>query len=144
MAELLGTWSTDLVIPSLRGAGKPFLTELLDRLHELQWPETDIFGIHLSVEEAVVNAIRHGNQLDPEKTVRIHCRLQPDKLWIEILDEGPGFDPEEVPDCTADENLEVPSGRGIMLMRSFMTHVAYNACGNGVVMEKIRSGSQIH
>jgi len=143
MAHHAGNWTADLVIPSLRGAGKPFLTELLDRLHELEWSEADIFGIHLSVEEAVVNAIKHGNRLDPDKSVKICCRLQPDRLWIEILDEGPGFDPECVPDCTADENLEVPSGRGITLMKSFMTHVEYNRCGNGVIMEKHRGKTAV-
>ena len=57
---------------------------------------------------------------------------------IEIRDEGPGFQVKEVPDCTKDENLDKSSGRGIMLMRNFMTFVEYNAKGNGVTMEKTR------
>jgi serine/threonine-protein kinase RsbW len=142
MDQPAGTWSVDLRIPSERGAGKSFLNDLLDHLHGAQWPETDIFGIHLSVEEAVVNAIRHGNKLDPAKTVHIQCELKPELLRVEITDQGAGFDPEAVPDCTADENLEVPSGRGVMLIKSFMSHVAYNKCGNGVIMEKIRSAAK--
>jgi serine/threonine-protein kinase RsbW len=57
---------------------------------------------------------------------------------VEIADEGSGFNPEQVPDPTDPENLECPSGRGIMLMRSYMNRVEYNAAGNKVVMEKHR------
>ncbi|MDX1962918.1 MAG: ATP-binding protein [Pirellulales bacterium] len=138
-ADSTHTWTTDLVIPSQRGAGKQFLTDLLDHLHAYHWPEPDIFGIHLSVEEAVVNAIKHGNRLDPDKTVEIHCQLNAHRLWIKIIDQGCGFDPAAVPDCTADENLEVPSGRGILLMKSFMNRVEYSPTGNSVIMEKTRA-----
>ncbi|MGC3970693.1 MAG: ATP-binding protein [Pirellulales bacterium] len=57
---------------------------------------------------------------------------------MQVRDEGPGFKLEEVPDCTEDENLEKCSGRGIMLMRNFMSHVEYNDSGNMVTMEKQR------
>ena len=57
---------------------------------------------------------------------------------IRIADEGAGFNPQCVADCTADENLETPNGRGIMLMRNFMSRVEYNASGNCVTMEKLR------
>jgi serine/threonine-protein kinase RsbW len=59
-----------------------------------------------------------------------------------IADEGPGFDPGSVPDCTSDERLEAPSGRGVMLMRSFMTTIEYNAAGNAVVLEKVREPAE--
>jgi serine/threonine-protein kinase RsbW len=71
--------------------------------------------------------------------VHIACKLSPQRIWFEITDEGPGFDPADVPDPTNDDNLDYPSGRGIMLMRSFMCRVEYNASGNCVVMEKHRS-----
>ena len=61
-------------------------------------------------------------------------------MWIQITDEGTGFDPEGVADCTDAEHIELPSGRGIMLMRSFMNRVEYNKRGNVVTMEKDRSG----
>jgi serine/threonine-protein kinase RsbW len=123
----------------VRGAGKPFINDLLRELSANGWPDQEIFGVHLAVEEALVNAIKHGNQLDENKQVRVCCRLFPDRLWIEIADEGVGFDPQCVPDCTADENLCVPNGRGIMLMRSFMSKVQYSPEGNRVVMEKERA-----
>jgi serine/threonine-protein kinase RsbW len=58
-----------------------------------------------------------------------------------IEDEGPGFAPTDVPDPTAEENLEKPGGRGIMLMKAFMTRVEYNQKGNRVRLEKVRDGS---
>jgi serine/threonine-protein kinase RsbW len=127
------------VIPSETGAGKRVLDDLLGQLEAHQWGEYDIHGIHLALEEALVNAIRHGNRSDVSKNVHVACKLSPDQLWVQIRDEGAGFKPEEVPDCTDLENLEIPSGRGIMLMRAFMSRVEYNDLGNCVVMEKQRA-----
>ncbi|MFW6114534.1 MAG: ATP-binding protein, partial [bacterium] len=70
--------------------------------------------------------------------VQVACRLKPYRIEIQITDEGSGFDPELVPDPTDDENLEIPSGRGMMLMRCFMTDLRYNQKGNSVTMEKVR------
>lgn len=132
------TWETDLAIPSETGAGKRVLDELLEQLAAHEWPEHDVHGVHLAIEEALVNAIRHGNRSDVEKRVFVNCKLSPERFWIQIRDEGAGFKPEDVPDPTDPEHIEIPSGRGIMLMRAFMSHVAYNDVGNCVVMEKRR------
>lgn len=112
------------------------LDELLGSLSDNGWGEEHTFGIHLAVEEALMNAIKHGNQRDPEKSVMVDYRLNAEDLYISIEDEGEGFDPDDVPDPTLEENLELPSGRGLMLMRTFMSKVDYNERGNGVVMEK--------
>ncbi len=98
-----------------------------------------MFGIRLALEEAVVNAIKHGNCLDCNKRVHVICRSTADKIWIRISDEGRGFNPDEVPDCTDPAHLSSPNGRGIMLMRNFMSRVEYNQAGNVVEMEKLRS-----
>ncbi|MDZ4820398.1 MAG: ATP-binding protein [Planctomycetota bacterium] len=134
-------WSVNLTLPSVRGAGKDFINNLLEELRRNAWNDHEVFGVHLAVEEAVVNAIKHGNCLDESKQVQICCRLWKDRLWIEIIDEGCGFNPDEVPDCTQIENLEIPNGRGIMLMRSFMSKVEYSSAGNGVILEKLRGQS---
>src|SRR5690606_27909228 len=76
------------------------------------------------------------NQSDDSKHVSMSCQLRPDCLIVEIADEGEGFDPSEVPDCTAEENLDRPSGRGIMLMKNFMSRVEYVDGGNRVILEK--------
>jgi serine/threonine-protein kinase RsbW len=134
-----GEWRREVELPSERGSSRLVMEELLEQLGHHGWEPTDIFGIHLAVEEAIVNAIVHGNKLDPAKTVRVSCAVTPDMARIEITDAGAGFDPAAVPDCTLDERLEVPSGRGVMLMRSFMTTIAYNARGNSVLLEKQRA-----
>lgn len=140
MSEEPWAWSVQQTIPSETGAGKRILEEVLDQLAAQRWGDHDIFGVHLALEEALVNAIRHGNRSDASKRVHVHCKISAERVWIEIRDEGPGFDPRSIPDPTEEENLENPSGRGIMLMRTFMSRVEYNDKGNCVVMEKLRAG----
>src|SRR5438045_3926390 len=85
---------------------------------ELGYPAKDIFGVRLALEEAVANALKHGHQFDPTKTVKIRYSVNQDYVLAEVIDEGPGFDPECVPDPTAPENLERCSGRGLLLMNT--------------------------
>jgi serine/threonine-protein kinase RsbW len=138
MAKTPAAWTIDRTIPSNLEAGHRTLEELLERLRDENWSSRDIFGIRLALEEAVVNAIKHGNCLDANKCVRVICTSTPEKVWIKVSDEGPGFDPECVPDCTDPEHIDAPNGRGIMLMRNFMNRVEYNERGNVVTMEKLR------
>ena len=138
MSDDAWTWRTERFIPSETGAGQQVLEDVLGQLAAQHWSEHEVHGIHLALEEALVNAIRHGNGSDAKKQVHVACKLSANKLWVQIRDEGPGFNPEDVPDCTEPDRLEVPSGRGIMLMRAFMSRVEYNECGNCVVMEKER------
>lgn len=139
MSEDRWVWQCEHVIPSETGAGSPILQEILHQLEKQAWIQHDIFSIHLAMEEALVNAIRHGNRLDPSKQVQVACRVSPELIRIEITDEGEGFDPSSVPDPTDPAHIEAPSGRGLMLMRSFMSRVEYNDVGNRVVMEKERA-----
>ncbi len=139
MTEPKWIWTSEHSIPSEVEAGRDILQELLDQLKQSGWPEHDVFGVHLSAEEALVNAIRHGNRLDPKKAVQVTCQLSDRLLRIRIADEGDGFNLEDVPDPTDPEQLEAPSGRGIMLMRSFMSRLEFNEKGNVVIMEKDRT-----
>jgi len=132
-------WLLEKKVPSQWGAGRPIIDEVLSRLQHHQWDSHDVFGVHLALEEAIGNAIRHGNRLDANKQVHVVCKVSVQRIFIEITDEGPGFNPETVPDPTADERLDCPGGRGIMLMRNYMSRVEYNATGNTVVMEKERT-----
>ena len=129
----------EVVIPSDTEVGQAVQERIVSRLESLEYSVRDVFGVCLALEEALVNAIKHGNGLDPDKTVRVNCLIEDDLLRVEIEDQGPGFNMGEVPDPTAEENLERPCGRGIMLIKSFMTNVEYNAKGNRVVLEKKRS-----
>ena len=126
----------DVVISSDYESGQAIVERIMNAVADCGFSTRDTFGIRLSVDEAVINAIKHGNQFSPDKTVRIDFRSSEQGVRIEIEDQGPGFRPEDVPDPTADENLERPCGRGLMLMREFMTHVEFNPKGNRVILEK--------
>jgi serine/threonine-protein kinase RsbW len=133
-------WSREIDLPSERGASRLVTDELLEQLGVHGWSPSDIFAIHLAAEEAIVNAIVHGNKLDSGKKVHVSCEVTPQLARIRITDEGEGFDPGRVPDCTAEDRLEMPGGRGVMLMKSFMTRIEYNAKGNSVLLEKRHDG----
>ncbi len=126
-------------IPSDTAAGQQVQERIIGLLEQRQFPDRDVFGMRLALEEALVNAIKHGNQMDPEKSVRINCHVDQDMIRVEIEDQGEGFVVEDVPDPTSEENLERPCGRGIMLMRAFMSLIEYNDLGNKVTLEKRRS-----
>ena len=132
------TWQCDQVIPNDPAVGRRLLDELLRQLEAQQWTRRDIFGVHLAVDEALVNAILHGNALDDTKCVHFRCRLSPRKVRVEITDEGDGFDPDSLPDPTDAAHLERPSGRGVMLMRAFMSRIEFHDRGNHIVLEKDR------
>jgi serine/threonine-protein kinase RsbW len=102
--------------------------------------EHEAFAIKMAVEEALVNAIKHGNQMDPDKRVRGKYRLGAERFEVFITDEGPGFNPDDVPDPTAPENLERPCGRGLLLIRYYMSSVAFQDSGRTIVMHKLRNG----
>jgi len=105
------------------------------------YSEHDIFSIKLALEEALVNAIKHGNQMDPDKRVFVSFQVTPERFEVRITDEGEGFNPGDVPDPTEDWNLEKPCGRGLLLMRGFMTEVEYHGRGNVVTMAKVREAA---
>ena len=136
------TWQHDCSIPSECNAGRDVIDLMLTRLEQLNWTRRDLFSIRLATEEAVVNAVEHGNQLDADKQVHIVCRISDDTAFIQITDEGPGFNPDAVPDPTDEDHLECPGGRGVMLMRNFMTKVDFNESGNQVTLLKKKSCSQ--
>ena len=135
-------FTTDLLIPSDTAEARRVQEQIEQLLKVHQFGEREVFGIRLAVEEALVNAIKHGNQMDSSRKVRVAFQVSQEKFEVVIADEGEGFDPCEVPDPTAPENLERPCGRGIMLMRHYMTTVAYNDRGNAVSMSKVRNGTR--
>ena len=101
--------------------------------------ESQIFAIRLAMEEALTNAIKHGNRLSPGKLVHVEFDCSDSRFRVQVTDEGPGFTPEGVPDPTRGENLERPSGRGVMLMKAYMTKVSFSPSGNRVTMIKRKS-----
>lgn len=104
-----------------------------------EFSEREVFGMRLSLEEALVNAIKHGHRFDPNKKVTVRYQVTRSTVEIDIEDEGPGFCLADVPDPLAPENLERDCGRGLLLMRSYLTSVRYNTRGNAVSLLKQRT-----
>jgi serine/threonine-protein kinase RsbW len=99
----------------------------------------DCFAVRLALEEAIVNGLRHGNGGDPSRCVLVRYRVTPEAVLAEVEDEGPGFDPDGVPDATLAENREKTSGRGLLLLRSLMSWVQFSERGNCVTLCKLPS-----
>lgn len=102
--------------------------ESLQRL-DLEQEAAQFVG--LAVREAVANAIRHGNQEDPEKRVEIDFQVEDGEVVIVVQDQGEGFDPDAVPDPLSAENLLRPGGRGLLFMRNFMDSIEYSSRPQG-------------
>lgn len=128
----------ELRFPSDTSIGLDVQDQILDQLRERKFSEKIVFGIRLALEEAIINAIKHGNKLDPAKQVRVSYTIDDEHFLIEIEDEGPGFDPSRIPDPTAPENLERPSGRGLLLMRAYMTECEFLQRGNVCRMRRVK------
>jgi len=90
--------------------------------------EDDCYRIGMSVREGVINAYNYGNQQDRRKKIRMTVEFEPERVIFRVVDEGKGFEPTEVPDCLAEENLLRTSGRGLFLMRAFMDEFSVR-CG---------------
>ena len=128
----------DVAIPSDPTEARRVQEAIEGELRSHHFDDRDIFSIKLALEEALVNAIKHGNGMDRSKSVRIQYRVDGERFDIQIADEGRGFNPEDVPDPMDPENLERPCGRGLLLMRHYMTEVTYHPPGNRVTMCKLR------
>jgi serine/threonine-protein kinase RsbW len=108
----------------------------------LDYSGDDLFAVHLAMEEAIVNAIKHGNKLDTSKTVSVEYDVSPEKIDISVTDEGRGFDPETVDDPRLVENIYKMGGRGVLLIKSYMDEVEYSKTGNTVRMVKFKNQSR--
>jgi len=126
----------DVIVPNDLQSVKAPETCILDALARFGYERDAIFAVKLAYEEAVTNAIKHGNCNDRSRHVHIRYHVDPQRVVIMVRDEGCGFAPEKVPDPTTDENLERPCGRGIMLMSAYMTKLRYSPTGNEVWMLK--------
>ena len=128
----------EFVIPSDLNEARQVQELIEKQLEQCHYEDKDIFGIRLALEEAIVNAIKHGNQMDKDKKIHVRFRVLPERFDVGVTDEGPGYNPTDVPDPLADENLERPSGRGLFLMQYYMTEVTVHPPGNRLTMSKVR------
>ena len=109
---------------------------------EMEFDEETMEQVNLAIVEAGTNAIRHGNENNPEKRTEFRFRIEEDRLIVFVKDCGTGFDPEDVGDPLSPENFMKPCGRGIFLMHALMDEVEYiidEDCGTEVRLVKYRN-----
>lgn len=126
-------------IPSDTADGLAVQEQIIGLMEKHEYSMRDVFAMRLSLEEAITNAIRHGNGGDKDKNVTVLASVSDEKLRVEVEDEGEGFEPEDVPDPTSAEFIERPSGRGLMLMRAYLNFVEYSNGGRKIIMERERN-----
>lgn len=112
--------------------------EIVPKLEARNFSRDDIFAVRLALNEAFLNALSHGNRMNPRKQVKIDYSVKSDRVELSVSDQGAGFDPDDVPDPRCGENLYKSVGRGLLLMRSYMDVVEFNNRGNAVHMVKYR------
>ena len=128
----IGTW-----MPSEIKAISPLMGRLMQLIQGSNCVAGEEGSIELALEEALNNAVVHGNRLDPQKLVHVRCRCELGKgVSVIVKDEGEGFDPNAVLDPTAADNIGADHGRGIWLMRSMMDEVSFERGGTEVHMRK--------
>jgi serine/threonine-protein kinase RsbW len=96
------------------------------------------FRLQVAVAEALANAVMRGNQEMPGKSVLVEAELFLDRICVQVTDEGPGFDPTQVPEPDRPEQLSDPCGRGLFLIRKLVDEVHFNEQGNSICMTLCR------
>lgn len=109
-----------------------------DALERLGLDDDSRHWVGIAIREAVANAIKHGNRLDPEKEVEVELAIVGDQAIIRVVDQGEGFDLRTVEDPLAPENLLKPNGRGIFYMKNFMDDIEYGSRPDGGTVVTLR------
>jgi len=131
MSSIVTAETTELRFPSRIEAVDEAAAAVAEFMNRLGIDEDIAFGVDMAVREAVTNAVVHGNKLDDAKEVALRLRNTPEVFEISVHDQGSGFNPNEVPDPTRDENILKTSGRGIFFMRNFMDEVDWSTDPKG-------------
>ncbi len=133
-------FSRRFVLPNRRAEIEAVQRQVVEALQQRHYDADSCFAVRVALGEALANAFRHGNRDDADKAVTVECRVDSVRVTLEVEDEGEGFDPSTVPNPTEPENLDIPSGRGLALMRSYMTEVSFVPPGNRVRLTYVRPG----
>src|SRR5947208_8450297 len=130
----------DLELPSDLTLMNAVLEYLLDRVAKLGMIEVEQSNLYIALDEAFVNAVKHGNRHDPEKLLRVTAELSAHEAIFTVEDEGDGFDVREIPDPRDAANLFKSSGRGVLLIYNIMDEVEYSERGTRLKMVKRPQG----
>jgi serine/threonine-protein kinase RsbW len=123
-------------LPSAMSLMHIVLDYLLKRVAKLRVIDPESSNLFVALDEAFVNAVKHGNKYDSNKVVRIECEISQKEARFTVEDEGEGFDVNAIPDPLDPENLFKTSGRGVLFIYNIMDEVAYNERGNRLTMVK--------
>src|SRR3977135_2486285 len=115
--------SFELTVPSKLEALEAVQCLVTDAAREYELSDDFAYWLELTICESMINAIRHGNHCDPSKTARLKISMIGSQIEIIVEDQGPGFNITDLADPTETKNLLKPSGRGILIIRSFMDEV---------------------
>jgi serine/threonine-protein kinase RsbW len=121
-------------ILGIRDAFDEVQEAVLELMKAFEYSEHELFSVRVAFEEALANALLHGHQGDVTNEINVSWYVDDEVIELEVEDQGRGYDPETIPDPTADENLTLPSGRGLAMIRAFMCEVSVNERGNHVKM----------
>ena len=130
--------SCSMIVESKPASVIDVCKQIMPKLEANHFDKDDIFAVHLTLEEAFLNAVKHGNKMDPTKKVKVEYSVDAEKIDISITDEGDGFEPDAVADPRFGDKLFEPGGRGLLLMNSYMDVVEYNERGNSVHMVRYK------
>lgn len=123
-------------IPSAISLMHSILDYLMKRVEKVGVVNPENSNLFIALDEAFVNAVKHGNKFDAEKNVRISAEVSPTEARFTVEDEGEGFDVNSIPDPCDPENLFKTSGRGVLIIHNVMDEVSYNERGNRLTMVK--------
>ena len=112
------------------------LDYLMKRVEKVGVADAENSNLFVALDEAFVNAVKHGNKFDADKIVRVSAEVSPKEARFTVEDEGEGFDVAGIPDPTDPENLFKTSGRGVLIIHNIMDEVSYNKSGNRITMVK--------
>jgi serine/threonine-protein kinase RsbW len=112
------------------------LDYLMKRVEKVGVINPESSNLFIALDEAFVNAVKHGNKFDADKIVRVSAEVSPTEARFTVEDEGDGFDVQSIPDPRNPENLFKASGRGVLFIYNIMDEVKYNERGNRLTMIK--------
>lgn len=126
----------EFVLPSAISLMHIILDYLMKRVEKVGVINPENSNLFIALDEAFVNAVKHGNKFDANKLVKITAEVSTTEARFTIEDEGEGFDVHSIPDPRNPENLFKTSGRGVLFIHNIMDEVAYNERGNRLTMVK--------
>lgn len=130
------TFQSNTVIRSDFDEARRLQAEIEEALRTCDVSERNCVAVKIAFEEAITNAIKHGNQMDPDKNIAVQYQISSELFQARITDQGDGFDTDDTPDLANPEYMLRPRGRGLLMIRYFMTEVTFYDGGRTIVLKK--------